>query len=212
MKKSIIILILMCLVLCSCNKKQESNNTNKDVNIENLGIVKSDFGEECLLLKATNNSSKDVTVFSKVKLLDSSKNELATETGVINLYKGQSNYYIVEISSESKYDTYELSNEIEDNSDYKSIYNSIKFNEIESSDNETIGFKAENNTNKDVSVKVLGLFYKNDKIIAASVGICDNLKSKEKCEDSVYIPINSVDDYKTIDYDKVDLLLMDVSY
>ena len=130
MKKKILFLVLiLCLVLYGCKKEETPDNKLLDnVKIEELGIIKSDLGEECLLLKATNNNSNNITVFSTVKLYDSSKKELASETGYISLYNKQSGYYIVEISSENKYDSYELQNDAAGNmyDNYKDIYNNVK--------------------------------------------------------------------------------------
>ena len=212
MKRTILLIVLvLCFILYGCGKEEK---TVDGVKVEELGIVKSDLGEDCLLMKAINNSKNTVTVFSTVKLLDSSKKELFEETGFINLYSGQTSYYIVEISGETKYDSYEVKNESELNlaSEYKSIYKSVKLEELTPDDKETIKFKIDNNSGKEVSAKVLGMFYKDNKVIAASIGNCENVKNKEKCEDVVYIPVKSMDEYETISYDKVELSLMNVEY
>ena len=216
MKKKILFLVLiLCLVLYGCKKEETPDNKLLDnVKIEELGIIKSDLGEECLLLKATNNNSNNITVFSTVKLYDSSKKELASETGYISLYNKQSGYYIVEISSENKYDSYELQNDAAGNmyDNYKDIYNNVKLEQTDSDDKELINFKIENKSNKTISAKVLGLFYKNNKIIAASIGECEDVDKNNTCNDSIYIPVVSVDDYRIIDYDKVEISLMNVNY
>ena len=213
MKKLFFILLISCLLLSGCGKKEESNNID-GVSVEEIGMVKSDLGEDCLLLKATNNGKSPVTVFTTVTLLDESNKEVAEETGLVSLYSGQSNYYIVEISSANEYKTYKVKNESMLNmyADYKSVYDSTKLEKLTSDDKETIKFSIDNKTSKEIYAKVLGLFYKDNKIIAASVGNCELVKNKTHCEDSVYIPVNSMDDYTVIDYDKVDLLLMNVDY
>ena len=121
MIKKIIIVFVLCLVLFGCKKEETNSNLINNVKIEEIGIVKSDLGEDCLLLKATNNNSDTVTIFSTLVLYDSSKKELAEETGYISLYNKQSSYYIVEISSENKYDSYEVKNDVS-----KEMYNFFK--------------------------------------------------------------------------------------
>ena len=215
MKKLFLLICICSLLLFGCNKKEEEKTKNIDgVKVEEIGVVKSDFGEDCLLLKATNNSDKPVTVFTTVSLLDTFKKELEKETGLINLYSNQSNYYIVEISSDIKYASYKLKNESVLNlyNDYKDIYNSVIVEQTTSEDKETIKFKVTNNSNKEIDSKILGMFYKDNKVIAASVGECEKVSPKGTCEDTVYIPVNSLDDYTSISYDKVELLLMEINY
>jgi hypothetical protein len=213
MKKLFLITIMLSLLLFGCGKEEESYNT-KGIKIDEVGIVKSDLGEECLLLKATNTNKTQVTIFSTLSLLNSSNKEVGEETGFINLYSNQSSYYIVEISSAYDYSSYKLKNESMINmyNNYKDIYDSIKVEQITSDDKETIKFRVNNNSTKEINAQVLGLFYKNNEIIAASIGVCENVSSKGKCEDTVFIPVNNVDDYTIIDYDKVELSLMNVDY
>lgn len=213
--KKVLLLIFICIMLYGCgNKNTISKNILDNVKIEEIGVIKSDLGEECLLLKATNNNTDTVTVFSTVVLYDSSKKELSDEMGSLSLYNGQSNYYIVEISSENKYDSYELKNEADANlyNDYKDIYNKQKLEQTTSDDKDLINFKIENKSNKVVSTKVLGLFYKNNNVVAASIGQCDDIKKNDTCNDSIYVPVKSMDNYEIIDYDKVEISLMDVNY
>ena len=94
----------------------------------------------------------------------------------------------------------------------KQIYNKVKLEKTSSDDKDLINFKIDNKSNKKVSTEVLGLFYKNNKIIAASIGECDDVEKNNTCSDSVYVPIKSVDDYDIIDYDKVEISLMNVNY
>ena len=95
---------------------------------------------------------------------------------------------------------------------YKDIYNNVKLEQTNSDDKELINFKIENKSNKTISAKVLGLFYKNNNIIAASIGECEDVEKINTCNDSIYIPVVSVDDYRIIDYDKVEISLMNVNY
>ncbi len=211
----LLLVIIVCLLLVGCKKTNtDENKLLGNIKIEEIGVIKSDIGEECLLLKATNNNAETVTVFSTVTLYDSSNKELSSEMGYLSLYSGQENYYVVEISSENKYDSYKVTNEASVNlyNDYKNIYKNTKLEQTKSDDKELISFSVNNKNNKEVSAKILGIFYKNSKIIAASVGFCDSIEAGKTCEDNVYVPIENLDQYNTIDYDKVDISIMDVNY
>jgi hypothetical protein len=216
MKKKILILslIVCCLLLCSCGKKDNDTELLSNIDIEEIGIVKSDFGEDCLLLKAKNNNSKNLTLFTNIKLLDSSDKEVDSGIGMINLYPKQESYYVVEIPSEKEYKSYKLENEAGLNlyNDYENVYKKVKVEQTDSDDNEVINFTLENKSNKSVYAYVLGLFYKNNKIVATSEGHVDKTNVNEKSTESIYIPVKGIDSYEKIDYDRFELILKEVNY
>lgn len=201
-------ILLFIIILFGCNNKTNEELT-KSVVFDDMGVVSSDFGSKALLIHAKNNNDVNVNIDSEIKYIKDDIN--GSEVAFASLYPGGEAYYLIDLINDITPDSYELVNTVGSFklSNYKKLCDNITFTENDITDT-VITYDAKNNNNEEVNIYGIVLFYKDNKIIGASEGDCV-ASNNSSCKMEIFIPVDNVESYKGLKYDKKEIILSKIS-